>query len=153
MFSKLYWLDEGGQGVPRKVASMNLDGTDSQIVTQSDLQMLDFITINTTSQELYWTEGTSSKVSTIYGCLIKGDTNSVQLNKWALIKGDTNSDKVCVAQYQVSEKHLLFTPVHMKQIYLQSLIFWITFNIHNILNIVYELRIEEVIVVEHLLNI
>ncbi len=58
----MYWLDEGGTGIPRKVASANLDGSNPQILTKNDLQSLGKITIDVENQVLYWTQPTARKV-------------------------------------------------------------------------------------------
>ena len=60
---KLYWLDEGGPGVPRKVAAANLDGRGSEVLVQDRLSHLDFLTIDISTQTLYWSEGHAGKVS------------------------------------------------------------------------------------------
>ena len=63
---KLYWLDEGGLGVPRKVASMNLDGSEPTVLLSDGLGHVDKITCDNTNQALYWTEGYSQKVERFY---------------------------------------------------------------------------------------
>ena len=60
--SKLYWLDEGNTGIPRKVASMNMDGTNPQILVRNDLQQLGRIAIDIPNQVLYWTQPSGQKV-------------------------------------------------------------------------------------------
>ena len=60
---KLYWLDEGGPGVPRKVAAANLDGSESEILVKDDLTHLDFLSLDVNTQTLYWSEGHAGKVS------------------------------------------------------------------------------------------
>ena len=64
MPSKLYWLDEGGPWVPRKVAAANLDGSQPEILVKKDLTHLDFLSIDINTQALYWSEGHAGKVST-----------------------------------------------------------------------------------------
>ena len=60
--SKLYWLDEGSTGIPRKVSSMNMDGTNPQILVRNDLQQLGRIAIDIPNQVLYWTQPSGQKV-------------------------------------------------------------------------------------------
>ena len=59
---KLYWLDEGNTGIPRKVASMNMDGTNPQILVSDNLQQLGRIAIDIPNQVLYWTQPSGQKV-------------------------------------------------------------------------------------------
>ena len=60
---KLYWLDGGGKQVPRKVAVMNLDGSDPRIIAQDSLNQLNFLHLDITRQMLYWSEGFAQMVS------------------------------------------------------------------------------------------
>ena len=62
-YSKLYWLDQGGPGVPRKVARMSLDGSDPEVLVKDNLQHLDFLTIDIDKQVLYWSESLGQRVS------------------------------------------------------------------------------------------
>ncbi|XP_014669426.1 PREDICTED: low-density lipoprotein receptor-related protein 2-like isoform X2 [Priapulus caudatus] len=67
---KLYWLDEGGQGVPRKVASANLDGSNPTILVSSNLHNLDYIAVDIADNNVYYTMADASwieKVSTSSG--------------------------------------------------------------------------------------
>ena len=60
--SKVYWLDEGGSGVPRKVASVNMDGSNPQILVRDDLFSLGYLALNMEDEVLYWSEGGAQKV-------------------------------------------------------------------------------------------
>jgi hypothetical protein len=61
---KLYWLDEGGKGVARKVASVNFDGSGATTLVTKNLMHLDMITCDTTNKVLFWTDAYAQKVST-----------------------------------------------------------------------------------------
>ncbi|KAL0271000.1 UNVERIFIED_CONTAM: hypothetical protein PYX00_008246 [Menopon gallinae] len=50
---KLYWLDEGGFGVPSKVAKVNMDGTNAEILT-TNIQRPEAITIDLDKKILYY---------------------------------------------------------------------------------------------------
>ncbi|ELW62289.1 Low-density lipoprotein receptor-related protein 2 [Tupaia chinensis] len=52
---KLYWSDQGTQsGVPAKIASANMDGTDLKILFTGNFEHLEFITLDIKEQKLYW---------------------------------------------------------------------------------------------------
>lgn len=50
---KLYWLDEGGFGVPAKVAKVNMDGTNAEILA-TDIERPEAITIDLDKKILYY---------------------------------------------------------------------------------------------------
>lgn len=51
---KLYWIDEGGFGVPSKVAKVNMDGTNSEILVSEKLDHPEAITIDIDKKQLYY---------------------------------------------------------------------------------------------------
>uniref|UniRef100_A0A8D0H975 Low-density lipoprotein receptor-related protein 2 n=1 Tax=Sphenodon punctatus TaxID=8508 RepID=A0A8D0H975_SPHPU len=52
---KLYWTDQGTDtGVPAKIASANMDGSDKKILFTGSLDHVEFITIDIKEQKLYW---------------------------------------------------------------------------------------------------
>ncbi|CAH1789469.1 unnamed protein product [Owenia fusiformis] len=59
---KLYWLDAGGVGVPKKVAKMNLDGSEAAIIIKTDVISLKYITIDTASQTLFWSDASKQTI-------------------------------------------------------------------------------------------
>ena len=69
-YRKVYWLDEGNTGIPRKVASVNMDGSDPQIILKDDLQQVGRIAIDIENQVLYWTQPSGQKVSNKWSTLI-----------------------------------------------------------------------------------
>ncbi|KAG1701225.1 Low-density lipoprotein receptor-related protein 2 [Nymphon striatum] len=62
MDGRLYWLDEGGVGVPRKIASVNMNGSDSKILIKDQLGNLECLTIDMPTKKLYWSESFDGKV-------------------------------------------------------------------------------------------
>ena len=71
--SKLYWLDGGGSRVPRKVAVMNLDGSEPGIIAQTNLNQLNFLNLDVTQQTLYWSESFAQTVACFslhYQCIL-----------------------------------------------------------------------------------
>uniref|UniRef100_X1YZB7 EGF-like domain-containing protein n=1 Tax=Capitella teleta TaxID=283909 RepID=X1YZB7_CAPTE len=59
---KLFWLDEGGPGVPRKLASMNFDGSSPMVLVNHSLLHMDMISCDTVNQEIYWSDSYAQKV-------------------------------------------------------------------------------------------
>ncbi|XP_048725147.2 low-density lipoprotein receptor-related protein 2 isoform X1 [Caretta caretta] len=52
---KLYWTDQGtDSGVPAKIASANMDGSDIKTLFTGNLDHIEFITIDIKEQKLYW---------------------------------------------------------------------------------------------------
>ncbi|XP_074926235.1 low-density lipoprotein receptor-related protein 2 [Chelonoidis abingdonii] len=52
---KLYWTDQGtDSGVPAKIASANMDGSDIKTLFTGNLDHVEFITIDIKEQKLYW---------------------------------------------------------------------------------------------------
>lgn len=62
-FRLLFWLDEGGEGVPRKVARANMDGTEATVLLTLALTKLDFIAIDYVKQMLFFTQSDKGTVS------------------------------------------------------------------------------------------
>ncbi|XP_067141896.1 low-density lipoprotein receptor-related protein 2 isoform X5 [Centruroides vittatus] len=62
---KLYWLDEGGVGVPRKLASVDMDGNNSAIIVKEGLHNLEVLAIDLVKKELYWSQSSEGKIEMI----------------------------------------------------------------------------------------
>ncbi|XP_003373299.1 putative Low-density lipoprotein receptor domain class A [Trichinella spiralis] len=52
----LFWLDEGGPSVARKLARAEMDGSNPTVIVSSDLARLDFLTIDLDAQMLYFSQ-------------------------------------------------------------------------------------------------
>ncbi|RWS16465.1 low-density lipoprotein receptor-related protein 2-like protein [Dinothrombium tinctorium] len=52
----LYWLDEGGVGVPLKVAKANMDGTNSTILIKDNIHSLEAISFDLANKRLYFSQ-------------------------------------------------------------------------------------------------
>jgi len=65
----LYWADAGGRGVPIKIASVNLDGSESKVIIKNRLNKVVKLACDNENKVLYWTEGLLQKVNI---CLIAG---------------------------------------------------------------------------------
>lgn len=50
---QVFWIDEGGYGVPIKIGRVNMDGTNSIILVESE-QWLEAITIDISNKMLYF---------------------------------------------------------------------------------------------------
>ena len=59
----LFWLDEGGMGVPAKVARVNMDGSDSRVLYElPSNRHPEAITINAESLEIYFSTSNRATV-------------------------------------------------------------------------------------------
>lgn len=56
---KMYWIDEGGAGVPAKLAKANMDGTQSKILTR-DIEKPTGLTIDYDKNVLYYSYGSKA---------------------------------------------------------------------------------------------
>ncbi|KRZ56210.1 Low-density lipoprotein receptor-related protein [Trichinella nativa] len=52
----LFWLDEGGPSVARKLARAEMDGSNPTVIVSSDLARLDFLTVDLDAQMLYFSQ-------------------------------------------------------------------------------------------------
>lgn len=59
----LYWLDEGGVGVPVKIAGVNMDGNNSYIIHKEGLTNLEALTLDLFHKRLYWSQRFDGVVS------------------------------------------------------------------------------------------
>lgn len=54
-FRKMYWTDHGTEsGIPAKVASADMDGSNAAILFTHNLEHVEFITIDIRENKLYW---------------------------------------------------------------------------------------------------
>ena len=53
---KLYWIDEGGVGVPVKIAKVNMDGSNSTILVKESLQQVEAITLDLNNKRIYFSQ-------------------------------------------------------------------------------------------------
>ena len=53
---KLYWLDEGGVGVPQKLAKANMDGTNPQILIKDSLHQIEALTFDFNNRRIYFSQ-------------------------------------------------------------------------------------------------
>ena len=51
---RLYWLDQGGAGVPAKIGVANMDGTQSKILLKDNLTQPEFLTLDPDTEMLYF---------------------------------------------------------------------------------------------------
>uniref|UniRef100_T1IUN7 EGF-like domain-containing protein n=1 Tax=Strigamia maritima TaxID=126957 RepID=T1IUN7_STRMM len=61
---KLFWLDEGGPGVPAKVARVDMDGKNPKILAQEGIVHPEFITADLKNKRLFWSLSSDGKVET-----------------------------------------------------------------------------------------
>ncbi|XP_013407657.1 low-density lipoprotein receptor-related protein 2-like [Lingula anatina] len=59
---KVYWLDEGFASVPRKVASMYMDGSNPTVLVSDNLFEFGYITLDAANQALYWSQGSHETI-------------------------------------------------------------------------------------------
>ncbi|KAF7489353.1 hypothetical protein SSS_07649 [Sarcoptes scabiei] len=56
MQGKLYWLDEGGVGVPQKLAKSSMDGSDPQILIKDSLHQVEALTFDFNNRRIYFSQ-------------------------------------------------------------------------------------------------
>ncbi|RWS26517.1 low-density lipoprotein receptor-related protein 2-like protein, partial [Leptotrombidium deliense] len=61
----LYWLDDGGVGVPRKVAKANMDGTNSSVLVKDNIHSLETLTIDISNKRLYFSQSYTGVIESI----------------------------------------------------------------------------------------
>lgn len=55
LLSKLYWTDHGTEsGIPAKVASADMDGSNAVTLFTNNLDHVEFITVDIQENKLYW---------------------------------------------------------------------------------------------------
>ncbi|XP_059822369.1 low-density lipoprotein receptor-related protein 2a isoform X1 [Hypanus sabinus] len=68
---KLYWTDQGTEnGVPAKIASANMDGSNARVLFTNNLDHVEFITIDIKERKLYWSISST-------GVIERGDLNGL----------------------------------------------------------------------------
>ena len=69
-FRKLYWTDQGTEsGIPAKVASADMDGSNPATLFTGNMLHIEFITLDIRENKLYWAVTSTGVVST-YGYFI-----------------------------------------------------------------------------------
>ena len=59
---KLYWLDQGGAGVPAKIGKANMDGSNPEILLKDNLTHPEFLTLDPDTEMLYFSTSFKPKV-------------------------------------------------------------------------------------------
>ena len=59
---KMYWLDQGGVGVPAKLGSANMDGSDAKILVQTDITFPESLAVDDDSNKIYFSSSGNQKV-------------------------------------------------------------------------------------------
>ena len=59
----LYWLDQGGAGVPAKIGKANMDGTNPKVLVSDRLTNPEFLTIDPDTDMLYFSSSQPALVS------------------------------------------------------------------------------------------
>lgn len=63
---KMYWTDQGTEsGIPAKVASANMDGSEPRNLFTGSLDHVEFITIDIKENKLYWAVTSTGMVNCI----------------------------------------------------------------------------------------
>ena len=75
---QLFWLDRGGRGVPTKIGKVNMDGSDSTIIIQDDLEMPEFLTIDIQKEVLYFSSSHNPKIES---CNLDGSNRRTILSQ------------------------------------------------------------------------
>jgi low density lipoprotein-related protein 2 len=62
---KLYWLDEGGVGVPQKVSRANMDGSNSTVLIRDSLHHVEALTFDLMNKRLYFSQSYTGVIESI----------------------------------------------------------------------------------------
>lgn len=55
-YRKLYYADQGGNGLPSKIGGMSLSGSNPFVVLQRRVEKPEYITMDRNTETLYWTD-------------------------------------------------------------------------------------------------
>lgn len=56
---KLYWIDDGGSGVPMKIGKVNMDGSNSTVICKENLHQVEAITLDIVNKRIYFSQSYS----------------------------------------------------------------------------------------------
>jgi len=62
---KLYWADQGGFGVPAKIAVVDMDGSNPMILVDKDIDRPEAITVDVENKKLYFSNQFPGYVSSV----------------------------------------------------------------------------------------
>lgn len=65
MQGKLYWLDEGGVGVPQKLAKANMDGTNPLVLVKESLHQVEALTFDFAGRRLYFSQSYQGVIESV----------------------------------------------------------------------------------------
>lgn len=62
---KLYWLDEGGVGVPQKLAKANMDGTNAKVLIKESLHQVEALTFDFNNRRIYFSQSYAGVIESV----------------------------------------------------------------------------------------
>ena len=62
---KLYWLDEGGVGVPQKLAKANMDGSNVRVLIKENLHQVETITFDFATRRVYFSQSYAGIIESV----------------------------------------------------------------------------------------
>ena len=62
---KLYWLDQGGAGVPAKIGMANMDGSNPEVLVRDNMTNPEALTLDPETEMLYFSSSFKPKVSDV----------------------------------------------------------------------------------------
>ena len=65
IYGYLYWLDEGGVGVPKKIGKAFMDGSNPSILVKDNLNTLEAITIDIMNKKIYFSQSSIGVIESI----------------------------------------------------------------------------------------
>lgn len=87
--SKLYWSDQGTDGIQMKIAVMNMDGSNPTILVNSGLRKPEYIALDTKNDMLYWSDPFYQRVRSIaietHSSTFIYDNNSLRVSSVRLL--------------------------------------------------------------------
>jgi hypothetical protein len=63
--NEIYWIDEGFDAVPKKIAAVKSDGSSPRIIVKNDLLSPQTILYHAKSKKIYWTDSGRKKIESI----------------------------------------------------------------------------------------
>lgn len=85
IYGFLYWLDDGGVGVPKKIGKALMDGSNPSILVKDNLNTLEAITIDIVNKKIYFSQSSIGAIESI-------DTDGQ--NRRTIITASSNIAKV-----------------------------------------------------------
>lgn len=65
LHGRLYWLDDGGVGVPQKLARANMDGTNAKVLVKESLHTVEALTFDLANRRIYFSQSYAGVIESV----------------------------------------------------------------------------------------